>query len=147
MKNVVKGIYAGLAATVVLSVLMVIKTMMGLMPELDVIAMLSNMMGVAKPVSWLVHFMIGATWGAFFSLLHAVIPGRSAIAKGMVFGTAAWLMMMVAVVPMAGAGLFGMKLGMAAPVMTLMLHLVFGAVLGWYFGRSLIHSNDSASRA
>lgn len=38
--------------------------------------------------------------------------------------------MMVVVMPMAGAGLFGMKLGMAAPVMTLVLHMIFGGVLG-----------------
>ena len=34
------------------------------------------------------------------------------------------------VMPMAGAGLFGMKLGMMAPLMTWVLHLVFGAVMG-----------------
>jgi hypothetical protein len=43
-------------------------------------------------------------------------------------------MMMVAVMPMAGAGFFGMNLGIAAPVMTLMLHIIFGAVLGGVYG-------------
>jgi hypothetical protein len=43
---------------------------------------------------------------------------------------AAWLGMMIIVMPMAGAGLFGMNLGIMAPVMTLVLHVVFGAVLG-----------------
>mgnify|MGYP000169687771 CR=1 FL=1 len=32
--------------------------------------------------------------------------------------------------PMAGAGFFGLSLGMMAPIMTLVLHLVYGAVLG-----------------
>jgi hypothetical protein len=38
--------------------------------------------------------------------------------------------MMIAMMPMAGAGFFGSHLGMTAPVMTLMLHIVFGFVLG-----------------
>jgi len=41
---------------------------------------------------------------------------------------------MVMVMPMAGAGLFGMKLGLMAPMMTLALHLIFGAVMGLVFG-------------
>jgi len=41
---------------------------------------------------------------------------------------------MFVMMPMAGAGVFGLDLGMAAPVMTLMLHLVFGAVLGAVYG-------------
>jgi hypothetical protein len=51
------------------------------------------------------------------------------------FSIAAWLMMMLVVMPMAGAGLFGLNLGMAAPMMTLMLHAIFGAVLGVVFGK------------
>ncbi len=36
---------------------------------------------------------------------------------------------------MAGAGLFGLKLGMIATVMTLILHLIWGAVLGYIYGK------------
>jgi len=32
--------------------------------------------------------------------------------------------------PMAGVGLFGMTMGLMAPMMTLVLHVIFGAVLG-----------------
>ena len=44
-------------------------------------------------------------------------------------------MMMIVIMPMAGAGLFGMNMGVMAPVMTLMLHVIFGAVLGLVYGR------------
>lgn len=132
-----KGIAAGFAATVVLSVLMVFKGMMGLMPKLDVVTMLTFMahgvMGTPQSlaVGWLLHFMIGSlAWGIAFALLYAAIPGKSPLVKGLVFGTAAWLLMMVLVMPMAGAGFFGLGLGVAAPIATLMLHWVFGAVLG-----------------
>lgn len=131
MNNIVKGVIAGFVATVVLSLLMVMKSAMGLMPELDVISMLSAMMGSGVVMGWIAHFMIGAViWGGLFALLAPNLPGGSLWLKGVVFGVGAWLLMMVAVMPMAGAGVFGMKFGMAAPVMTLVLHLIFGAVLG-----------------
>lgn len=131
MSNIVKGLIAGFAATVVLSLLMVMKSAMGLMPELDVISMLSAMMGSGVAMGWIAHFMIGAViWGGLFALLAPSLPGDSLWLKGIIFGVGAWLLMMVAVMPMAGAGLFGMKFGMVAPVMTLMLHVIFGAVLG-----------------
>lgn len=140
--NIAKGIIAGLVATAVLSALMVAKTMIGLMPQLNAIRMLSDMahefMGTpATPmVGWLLHAIIGSLlWGSLFALLVRVIPGATPAIKGMVFGTAAWLLMMVMVMPMAGAGLFAVKLGAGSPVATLMLHWVFGAVLGQAYAR------------
>lgn len=125
------GFVAGFFATVVLSAMMVAKSMMGVMPELDVIHMQSGMMGAPAVLGWLAHFMIGTlAWGGGFAVLYGLIPGSGAVAKGIVFGIAAWLGMMVMVMPMAGAGLFGMAFGIMAPMMTLILHIVFGAVLG-----------------
>ncbi|MBW6493890.1 MAG: hypothetical protein K0B16_04940 [Burkholderiaceae bacterium] len=131
MNNFAKGLIAGFVATAVLSLLMVVKSAMGLMPELDVIAMLSAMMGSSLAMGWVAHFMIGAViWGGLFALVAPSLPGGSHWLKGVSFGIAAWVLMMVAVMPMAGAGFFGMQLGMSAPVMTLVLHVIFGAVLG-----------------
>ena len=131
---------AGLVATVVLSVLMLIKSMMGVMPGLDIAQMLTGMahkmMGLpANPaVGWVLHFMIGTVvWGIGFALLYKTLPTSGATTKGMVFGVLAWLLMMLIPMPMAGAGLFAMKMGMMAPVMTLVLHLIWGAVLGATF--------------
>ncbi len=131
MTNLKNGFLAGFAATVVLSVLMVAKGMMGVMPELDVAAMIAAMIGAPIFVGWIAHFMIGTVaWGGGFAVLYDVIPGGSAVMNGIVFGIAAWLGMMIMVMPMAGAGFFGMNLGMMAPVMTLVLHVIFGVVLG-----------------
>lgn len=134
--NVLKGMVAGFVATVVLSGLMVMKGMMGVMPELDVILMLSKMMGASSPIAgWLAHFAIGAfVWGGLFALLEPSLPGQSHWVRGVVFGIGAWILMMIAVMPMAGAGMFGMSLGMMAPVMTLGLHVIFGVVLGGTYG-------------
>ena len=131
MNNIVKGVIAGFAATVVLSLLMMMKSAMGLMPELDIIAMLSAMMGSGLAMGWVAHFMIGSiVWGVLFAFLAPKLPGVSFWLKGVYFGIVAWVLMMVVVMPMAGAGFFGMKFGMVAPVMTLVLHLIYGAVLG-----------------
>jgi uncharacterized protein DUF6789 len=133
---ILKGMVAGFVATAVLSVLMVMKTMMGVMPELDVIAMLTKMMGASSPAAgWIAHFVIGTVvWGGLFAVLDPHLPGNSHWIKGVLFGIGAWLVMMVAVMPMAGAGFFGMNLGMMAPAMTLVLHVIFGGVLGGVYG-------------
>lgn len=136
MNKISAGAVAGFAATVILSAMMLAKGMMGVMPELDVIAMLSAMMGAPALMGWMGHFMIGTlAWGIGFAVLYDMIPGGSAVAKGVVFGIAAWLGMMIMVMPMAGAGLFGMAMGIMAPMMTLVLHVIFGAVLGLVFAR------------
>ena len=133
--NLLKGMVAGFIATAVLSALMVMKSMMGAMPELDVIAMLSMMMGTSVTMGWVAHLMIGTVvWGGLFVWLAPYLPGGSYWLKGVTFGVGAWLMMMIAVMPMAGAGLFGMIFGMMAPAMTLVLHVIFGAVLGVVYG-------------
>lgn len=54
--------------------------------------------------------------------------------KGMNFGVGAWLTMMIAVVPMAGAGFFGISFG----VMTLVPHIIFGLVLGSVYGAARV---------
>ncbi|GMR17450.1 MAG: hypothetical protein BMS9Abin32_557 [Gammaproteobacteria bacterium] len=136
MANASKGIIAGLVATLVLSLIMVAKGMMGLMPGLNVIAMLSTMMHAGPAVGWIAHFMIGAlVWGLGFVALSKFLPGSSSLVQGISFGIAAWLMMMLLVMPMAGAGLFGLKMGAMAPILTLMLHVIYGAVLGGVFGK------------
>jgi hypothetical protein len=149
MNNIGKGVIAGFVATVVLSMFMAMKSAMGLMLELDTISMLSGMMHSGPAMGWMAHFMIGAIlWGGLFALLAPKLPGGHLWLKGVVFGIGAWVVMMVAVMPMAGAGFFGMNLGMAAPVMTLMLHIIYGAVLGgvyaalqgWEHGLKPAHS-------
>jgi uncharacterized membrane protein YagU involved in acid resistance len=137
MKPVViaRGIVAGFVATFVLSAMMLMKHSVGLMPELDPIAMITAMAGASSPaVGWIAHFVIGSIfWGIGFALISPYLPGPYWL-RGTIFAVGAWLMMMIAVMPMAGAGLFGLGLSMMAPVATLVLHVVFGLVLGGIYG-------------
>jgi hypothetical protein len=138
MGRIAKGLAAGAAATAVLSMLMVMKTAMGVMPQLDLPKMIAGMMGApdTPALGWAIHAMIGIVgYGLAIALLDGRLPGKSATLHGLLLGFAGWLVMMVMLMPMAGAGLFGMALGMMAPLMTLVLHLIFGAVLGSTFGR------------
>ena len=132
--RLIPGALAGLVATLVLSAIMMAKSMMGLMPELDVITMLAGMMGAGLAMGWIAHFMIGIGYGVVLSIVENAFE-LSLTLKGMLLGALGWLVMMVAVMPMAGAGLFGLELGMPVPVMTLVLHLIFGAVLGFTYDR------------
>ena len=131
---------AGFTATVVMSGMMLMKQGMGLMPQLNPIAMLTEMVRASTPVvGWVLHFMIGTVmWGILFALLAPRLPGAMWL-SGVLFGIGAWLLMMV--MPMAGAGFFGLGMGIAAPVLTLVMHVVFGAVLGGVYG-ALTHGID-----
>jgi len=150
MKDIPKGVLAGLAATVVLSLLMVLKAMLGLLPQLDLPKMLAGMMGSPDMsiIGWIVHFAIGIVgYGVAIAALDSKLPGTSRVGHGVMLGVIGWLIMMVVLMPMASAGFFGMNMGVMAPLMTLVLHLIFGGVLGWVYGRSGASQDLSMSRA
>lgn len=141
MNIYIRSMMAGLVATIILSMIMLMKSMIGIMPDLNVIRMLGkmahDMMGIGGPgIAWLIHFMIGTVlWGVLFAVLFGKLPGNNPTVKGIAFGILAWFLMMLIPMPMAGAGLFGLKMGLMAPIMTLMLHMIYGAVLGFAFGK------------
>ncbi len=100
------------------------------------IGMISRMGGSPNTpaIGWAVHFVIGVVgYGILFALLDPRLPGSTHAVRRIVLGTIGWFLMMV--MPMAGAGFFALNLGIMAPVMTLVLHIVFGVVLGWTYGR------------
>ena len=150
MNQLVKGMVAGFVATIVLSALMVVKGIMGVMPALDLPDMIAEMMGMSGNtlVGWLIHFFIGIVpYGVAIALLDSRLPEKSSVAHGVALGGIGWLAMMLTLMPMADAGLFGLSLGAMAPVMTLVVHLIFGAVLGWYYGRSTRDATEAMAAA
>lgn len=138
MNKLITGLFAGLAATVVLSVLMLIKGMMGLMPDINVIDMLARQMGSGPLMGWGAHLMIGIIgYGLVYALVFDGLAIGGHVMKGILLGTLGWLLMMVMLMPMMGAGMFGLQMpsGIMVPVMTLMLHLIFGLVLGLSYAK------------
>ena len=114
---------------------------MGLMPQMnpiaDLVMILQNILGISvMPVfAWLLHFFIGTVvWGGLFALLHTKLPGANVI-KGISFGVGAWILMMLTVEPLAGHGIFGLQTSRVIPVVSMMLHLIYGAILGIVYGK------------
>ena len=135
-ESIKSGLTAGFAASAAVGALMIIKTQLGILPELnpiaDIVAIADRYTGLQFPpdTGWIGHFVIGAVgWGVIYTWIRKLLPGP-AVVKGLIFGVLAWLVMMIVFMPVAGHGFFGLSLGIAAPVATFMQHLVFGAVLG-----------------
>ncbi len=140
-RDIRNGMLASLVGTIVLSAIMVMKQMAGMVPQMnpiaDLVGIAHSLLGVpvVPLVGWVLHFAIGVfVWGILFAVLHPTIPGSNLI-KGLIFGIGAWLLMMSIFLPMAGQGFFGTNVGIIIPVMALLLHLVYGAVLGITFGK------------
>jgi hypothetical protein len=149
--NVKAGLLAGFIATVALSILMLAKGAMGLMPQLnpidDIVRVthLLTRLDVPLPLGWLGHFFLGTViWGLIYAAWHASLPGAPVV-KGLIVGAVAWLAMMILFMPLAGHGLFALSLGPPAVVATLVLHLVYGAVLGGVYAK-VAHENSGAGR-
>jgi hypothetical protein len=135
MSNSMKGMIAGFVATLVLSALLLLKSTMNLVPDLNIIRLLTNLGSIGTVAAWMDHFIVGVVmWGLLFGAYDAMATRPAHWLKGIIFGVFAWLLMMVIFMPLAKAGFFGMKLGPMAAVVTLMYHLVYGAVLGTTYG-------------
>lgn len=123
---------AGVAATIVMTaMMMLVAPLMGV--HMDIAASLAGMMHMRWAVGLTAHMMLGVI---VFPLMYAVvfvsrIPGSPAV-RGVIFAVVLWLMMEALVMPMLGAGFFGMNgPGMLGAVAALMAHLAYGAILGF----------------
>lgn len=132
----VKGVIAGFVATAVIAILLALQAETGFMPQQDMIGMLTEIMGSSsRLVGWSMHFLLGSVvWGGLFSWLDPYLPGEQRWLKGLAFGVGAWLLMMLIVMPMTGNGLFAIIAGPKMQFMSLVLHLVYGGVLGLVYG-------------
>jgi hypothetical protein len=135
MTNSMKGMTAGFIATVVLSALLMLKSTMALAPHLNIIHLLTQMGSIGAVAAWMDHFIVGTViWGLLFGAFDAIYDKGAYWLKGLGFGVFAWLMMMILFLPLAKAGFFGSKIGLEAPAVTLIYHVVYGLVLGVVYG-------------
>lgn len=135
------GLLAGLVATLVVSMVLILRLSAGVMPWYNPIEIMNltaqHVLGTPDSlfVGWAIHFVVGMLlWGGLFGLLVPYLPGRSDTRRGLVFGLVTWLVVMVTAFPLAGSGLFGLGFGLVAPLSTLLGHIVFGLVLGATYG-------------
>jgi len=147
--NITRGIVAGFIATTVISFFMVLKEVSRVLYGLDLVGLLSGIFNAPEWVAWLMHYVIGAVvFGTAFAFLAPRLPGSTCTVRGILFGMGAWLLMSLIVLPIAGAGFFGVKYSFWAPAVTLMLHLLYGGVLGatfaWLKGYWHVHHEHHA---
>ncbi len=133
MDTIGRGIIAGFIATLMLSAVF------------HPIAYLARSADALPPTfGWLLHFMVGSLiWGTGFGLLYRLLPGPTWL-RGVLFGVATWLVVMLAMMPLTRGGLFGLQLGLPAPALMLLVHLVYGGLLGGLFG--LLDPNGDTRR-
>jgi hypothetical protein len=146
--QVLKGMAAGFAATLVISLLMIVKQVAGFQPVLNLVDLLSGMLHAPTSVGWLMHFVVGTlVWGSIFAVLAHKLPGATPMIRGVFFAVGAWLLMQLIILPLGGMGAFGIHYGFWAPVLTLALHVVYGVVLGGVYARLGGHWHDKKNPA
>jgi uncharacterized membrane protein YagU involved in acid resistance len=129
--NSKRAVAGGLAATAVMTALMLMAPVMGL-PPMNVGAMLGSVMGGSHFLGWMGHFVIGTFLAIAYAIFFAGrLPGPGFV-RGALYGLVPWIMAQLVVMPMMGAGVFGGSFGAAFG--SLMGHLVYGAVLGAVYG-------------
>ena len=141
MRNILNGIVSGLVATLAAGSMMLMKNALHRVPELHLAQTLAGILGSPERplVGWIAFLVLGiVVFGALFALLAPRIPGQSYLLKGLLFGTVSWLLMMVVVMPLAGAGMFGIERGAIVAPAALVLNLVYWIVL------SLIYRQGAA---
>ncbi len=147
-----RTILGGVLGTVAFTVLMYVAPLMGF-PKMDVPTMLGTMFvadpGAAFVPGLVMHFMIGIILALGYTIFFASwLPGQ-AWQRGALYGLVPWLMAMVVVMPMMALmhplvrsgmmpapGFFVAGRGtVLAPFGSLMVHLVYGAVVGAISGQ------------
>jgi uncharacterized protein DUF6789 len=135
MSSAFKGMTAGLVATLVLSGIMILNGMLGLAPQVNLISLLMKLGTLSTPAAWMDHFIVGVVvWGLLFSVYDGIATRPTPLLKGIIFGGFAWVVMLVAFMPLAGAGFLGAKAGASVLIGLLIIHLVYGVVLGATYG-------------
>ena len=150
MSRVQKGVVAGFAATVAVSVLEVANLYMGpwavSFPRLlSVMLQTPDLMAVG----WIAHFVAGTLiLGPLFAILCPRLPTDTAESKGILFAVGAFVVLGLTIAPMAGVvgerpvGLFFMQAGFGTFAWMIATHAVFGVVLGNVYGRLVGRSKE-----
>jgi hypothetical protein len=146
VRSIERGLIAGFVATTVLSVVMLIMRLLGIVPQLDLVAILAHALGSRSvAVGWLANYVVGVFfWGPLFVWADRKMRFSHSL-NGLVFASVVWFGVMLLIMPLAGEGPYGLKLGIATPTVTLFLHWLYGVVLGASYGRLLLQWSDDHS--
>ena len=131
-----KGAYAGLVATVPVALIAVLKQVLGLIPQLDVIGILTRLTGIPWiGTGWVLLFVIGAVLGIGFASLDAHVEDATEageMMRGALFGFLLWIVLMLVFIPLYDNEGFGFAFAGGL----LAASLIFGVVMGIVYERT-----------
>lgn len=145
MSRVQKGVVAGLAATITVSLLEAANLLLfkWFTPFPMIIANILGM-GGNLAVGWVLHFLAGVfILGPLFAVLYGRLPTDTPETKGIAFAVGAWVVAMVLMM------FVGDRLAFGQNIMTigwmLATHAVFGVVLGNVYARLVDRERRAAT--
>lgn len=133
-----KTVLGGFLGTAVMTAMMYWVAPLLLPGPMDIAGMLGEMLGVSWTVGMVIHFVNGTVIFPliYAFLLYRMLPGEPWL-KGTLWGFGLWILAGLMVMPMAGAGLFWANVGAMPAVLSLIGHIVYGAILGAVAGRAV----------
>lgn len=135
MSRVQKGMVAGAAATLSVSLLEAVN-ILALKWFAPFPLIIANLVGLPHnlAVGWIAHAVAGVfILGPLFGILCPKLPTDTAETKGILFAVGAFVAFMVAMMLFGDGGVFGRSFGTIAWI--LVTHAVFGIVLGNVYAR------------
>ncbi|WP_245777183.1 DUF6789 family protein [Brevundimonas viscosa] len=137
MSRVQKGLIAGLAATIAVSILEIANLMLGPW-AVSFPRLLSVMLQTpdTMAVGWIAHAVVGTlVLGPLFGVICPRLPTDTPESKGILFAVGAFILMSLTVAPLAGVGMFFMRAGFGTLAWMIATHAVYGIVLGNVYAR------------
>lgn len=133
-KNIAIAVPAGLAATGVMSVVMLLAPLFGI-PEVNLPRLLGTFVGMSLSVGMLLYFILGIGVAVFFATVFSRWLPAPAWLQGALLGVGLWLFLMVIGGPLIGWGLFASNTSAPAGILltSLLGHLAFGVTLGYTY--------------
>lgn len=116
-----------------------------------------KVLGVSVPTAKILGLIMHFTYGIFWSIvLLAIFWDRTSVGKGVGLSLGLWLLMMLVHSPIIGWGFFGfgadatgiLELGSAPKylLLTLVLHLIYGVIIGWVNSKWVVFGQDVAAQ-
>ncbi|MEX0995599.1 MAG: DUF6789 family protein [Flavobacteriaceae bacterium] len=142
MKNTfLQAVIGGIAATIVMTLLMMITGAMG-MPKMNPPQMLADTMGFGIIIGWVVHFMIGIIFAILYAYVFLSMLSKinNTFLRGLIFGVIAFVIAQIGMqimgammpnMPMSSGDMMMMAIG------SLVGHIVFGIVVAYFVKTAL----------
>jgi hypothetical protein len=139
MINIGKGIIAGFVASAAASGAIFLGSLAGVLPAADPVRSVSGVTLSPLGLSWVMHFAVGTfLWGPLLAVMSPILPSPFWF-KGVVFGALAWLLMVLATWAADPAS------PPQANLEPILLHVLFGGMLGWTYGTLLDRTERQVS--